>query len=246
MRTPVTSLQTTIEVSLRRTRTLEQSTDVLRRCLVDVRHLGHLVESLLDVARVSMPDDAGGCDVGTLAREVIGRLEPLAQAKDIQLSLDAPAILLVPLPARRIASVLTNLIDNAIEYTLAGGQVRVSISVVAHDFQLAVADTGVGMMEDVQARVFDPFYRADGARSSGIPHMGLGLHLVRSHVTAMGGRIDVTSEAGRGSEFKVVMPLAASATDATALVRSGAHGSEGSPGSSQSSHPRDATVGAIK
>lgn len=106
----------------------------------------------------------------------------------------------------RLEEVLHNLLNNAAKYSPAGGVVRVRLAHTATNAVLEVTDSGIGIPQAVQARLFEPFYRAlnVGAQSSGF---GLGLHIVREIVEQHGGRIDMRSAENAGSTFRVVLPL---------------------------------------
>jgi signal transduction histidine kinase len=98
------------------------------------------------------------------------------------------------------------LVDNAIKYNHPGGSVTISLTAVGNEARLSVADTGLGITAADVARIFDCFYRADSAREQG-KGFGLGLCLVKSIVEAHGGRVEVSSEPGRGSVFTLILPL---------------------------------------
>jgi signal transduction histidine kinase len=102
---------------------------------------------------------------------------------------------------------LFNLVDNAIKYTPANGTVRVTIAPGDGFAQVSVEDTGIGIPAGEQERVFQRFYRSADARSQAQGGSGLGLSIVKSITEAHEGRIEVESEPGRGSVFKVRLPL---------------------------------------
>ena len=120
--------------------------------------------------------------------------------------------------ADRVRQVLINLIDNAIKYSPDGGTVTVRVRKRRRVVELRVSDEGIGISERDQRNLFQKFFRVDAAMSRGIRGIGLGLYLVRGFVTAMGGRIWVESEQGKGSTFVVELP----ASEAPAAVRASA------------------------
>ena len=124
--------------------------------------------------------------------------------------------------ADALLTVFGNLLANAIRYTPEGGQVTVRLGAGDASAWFEVADTGVGMTEDVKARVFDKFYRSPEARGIEAQGLGLGLTLVRQAVAAHHGSVSVESAPGAGSTFRVTLPLAA--TDGDELTdEKGAH-----------------------
>ncbi|NOX28462.1 MAG: HAMP domain-containing protein, partial [Actinobacteria bacterium] len=107
----------------------------------------------------------------------------------------------------RLRQIATNLVENAIRHTEAGGQVVVRAERAGDMVDFSISDTGVGMSDDEVAHVFERFYRADESRSRATGGSGLGLAIVHQLVTAMGGTIAVTSGVGVGSTFTVSLPV---------------------------------------
>jgi signal transduction histidine kinase len=108
-----------------------------------------------------------------------------------------------------LQQVVANLIDNAIKYTQEGGTVEVKVQREAGKAVLEVLDNGVGIPMTAIAHVFERFYRVDKARSRASGGAGLGLSIVKAICTAHAGEISVSSEEGRGSCFRVELPLVA-------------------------------------
>ena len=108
---------------------------------------------------------------------------------------------------RRLSEVLQNLLDNAIQYTPAGGQIVVSASSDGDEVTFTVSDTGIGIPRTDQPRIFERFYRVDVARSREVGGTGLGLSIAKHLVEAHGGRIWVESEVGQGSKFHFTVPV---------------------------------------
>jgi two-component system, OmpR family, sensor kinase len=106
----------------------------------------------------------------------------------------------------RLIQVIMNLLDNAITYTNAGGKVKLSVQVKHNSACLTVRDTGIGIAPEHLPHIFERFYRADPARSTG--RSGLGLAIVDWVVHAHGGAISVESQVGQGTAFIVALPLA--------------------------------------
>jgi two-component system, OmpR family, sensor histidine kinase MtrB len=102
----------------------------------------------------------------------------------------------------RIEQVLSNLISNAIKFSPAGGKVTVALRREGNEAVLSVADPGIGISDEDQRRLFEPFRRVGGSKDK-IPGVGLGLFVVREIVAAHGGRVEITSAPGRGTEFRV-------------------------------------------
>jgi two-component system phosphate regulon sensor histidine kinase PhoR len=103
-------------------------------------------------------------------------------------------------------SIAYNLCDNAIKYNHTGGNVIVTVAQKEHSTVLSVKDTGIGIPETDQKRIFERFYRVDKSRSKEVGGTGLGLSIVKHAVMIHNGRIEVKSAVGEGSEFIVTIP----------------------------------------
>jgi signal transduction histidine kinase len=103
---------------------------------------------------------------------------------------------------------ILNLVDNAIKFTPEGGAIAVSVSREADTARLTVRDTGIGITPERMPHIFERFFRADPARSSGVEGVGLGLSLAKWIVDRHHGRIAVDSQPGKGSTFSIFLPLA--------------------------------------
>jgi len=107
-----------------------------------------------------------------------------------------------------IRRLILNLLDNAVKYTPAGGEISLALARQNGSAEIIVRDNGIGIPEAVQPRVFDRFYRVDKARARAMGGAGLGLSIAQWIVEAHGGAITLASTPGRGSTFTVVLPVA--------------------------------------
>ena len=210
----------------RRTPTLANSGigDEVEEIQTEVAYMARLVRDLLLLARD--PHDSRvlihhTVDVAELATAVTTKLTPLAAAQDLTLNMTQAATIpaIVAGDPDRLRQVIVILLENAIRYTPAGGTVAVTIRgtpgprLLGHyggHVVLTVRDTGVGIAKEEQARIFEPFYRGDTARTNSDRANGAGLGLAIAHwiVDAHGGTITVDSTLGTGSTFVVTLPLA--------------------------------------
>ncbi|MGZ4277013.1 MAG: sensor histidine kinase [Solirubrobacteraceae bacterium] len=141
-----------------------------------------------------------------LAREAVEAARPRAADAGVELSLRAPdALPLAGADGDRLGQMLDNLIVNALKFTPPGGSVAVTVG-GERDVELSVADTGVGIDPADQERLFERFYRAEGATERGVAGVGLGLTIVRAIVQGHGGEITLQSTPGEGTTFDVRLP----------------------------------------
>lgn len=221
LRTPIASLLTTMQVSLRKPRSEEEYRATLKQCVETGTHMRTLVERLLQLSRLDAGVDVAKhdpIDVVELAGQCVDMIRPLADQRliTIELEVDDSASNLDPVAAdaAKLREILVNLIDNAVHYNKDAGQVNVKVSAAPKAVIFEVQDTGVGMTEETRSHLFERFYRADSSRQSSTINAGLGLAIVKGYVDLFGGSISVNSTYGEGSTFRVTLPRQAVAVKA--------------------------------
>jgi signal transduction histidine kinase len=196
----------------------EKAQGVLERVQNNGRHLLGLINDVLDLSKI----EAGQLtltveqySVADMVATVLSATESLARTKGLALrSAVAPGLPTGNGDARRLTQVLLNLVGNAIKFTDAGS-VEVRAVQAGDRFEFAVVDSGFGIAPADQARIFDEFQQVDNSSTRKKGGTGLGLSISRKIVELHGGRIIVESEVGKGSTFKVIVPInAAAAKDA--------------------------------
>jgi len=210
LRTPLTAMRSVGEVALQRSLDRAAYRDVIGSMLEEVDRLTRLVESLLTLTRA----ESGRTqltrkvvDLGGLASTVADSLRVLAEEKAQSLSVDAGAHVEATCDPAVLRQGLINLLDNAIKYTPDKGAIRVRVAKTAlGEPAIEVKDTGPGIPAVHRERIFDRFYRVDTGRARDAGGLGLGLAITRWAVEAHGGRIELESEEGKGSLFRIVLP----------------------------------------
>jgi len=214
LRTPLTSIIGYLELTLDDGNLSEAQRSYLDVVARNADRLLHLVNDLLFVARLEAgeldlhPDEL---DLVSVVRQSVAEAEPRAAAKGIDLSCEADGPVPVHADKGRMFQLLDNLVSNAIKFTPEGGDVRVSVGPANGVARLEVADTGIGIAQGEQDRLFQRFFRASTANEQQIPGTGLGLYIARAIVEAHGGSIAVQSEPGAGTSFQIELPAEASA-----------------------------------
>lgn len=212
LRTPLTVLQGELEAIADKGQTLpEEIKDTIGSALEETQRLSKIVESLLAISRLEAGEarvQPVRLDFAELARTTSDQMRLLAEEKHISMSCNGTGPVEVEADPSRLKQVVVNLLDNAIKYTPEGGKVSISVTLRDGHAVLEVADSGLGIAADDLPHVFERFYRADKARSRQMGGTGLGLSIVRSICSAHGGQVTVSSTEGRGSVFRVELPLA--------------------------------------
>jgi signal transduction histidine kinase len=188
----------------------EKAQGVLERVQSNGRHLLGLINDVLDLSKIeagqlvlAMEDYS----VADMVATVMAATESLARAENLELkSSVAPGLPIGTGDARRLAQVLLNLVGNAIKFTDQGG-VEIHAAQVGDRFELSVVDSGSGISPADQARIFDEFQQVDNTSTRKKGGTGLGLSISRRIVELHGGGITVESELGKGSTFKISIPV---------------------------------------
>ncbi|GAA1798557.1 PAS domain-containing sensor histidine kinase [Leucobacter iarius] len=193
--------------------------DIIER---NAQRLLALVGDLLFTAQVEsgrFPLECFDSDLSESVRSAVESAAPHAQREGVELRTELPdRPVVVSIDARRIGQALDNLLSNAIKFTPRGGRVTAEVRPVDGAVVLAVRDTGIGIPEDEQGMLFTRFFRASTATRNAVPGIGLGLSITRAIVIAHGGRMEVASREGEGTEFRMTLPMAPP-TEAVPKVR---------------------------
>ena len=208
LRTPLSVIQGTLEGVLdrvieptpERIATLHSQTLLLARLITDLRDL-----SLAQAGQLRL--NLQSIDAGRVVRETLEAVSPLAEERGVALRTDVPQRLArIDADPDRVRQIVQNLVENAVQFTPRGGEVRVAMGEDDDSVRLQVSDTGVGIAEADLPHIFRHFYRADQSRARSSGGTGLGLAIVKSLVEAHGGRVTVDSAVGSGSTFTVTFP----------------------------------------
>jgi heavy metal sensor kinase len=210
LRTPLAGLRGQIELSLRSPGISAGQRDRFVSQMEEIDRLTRLIDRVLTLARAESGQvqlTFAPVDLGALAESLVGQLQPMSEARSIDLSCEAAGAVVVDGDAGWLERMLLNLLDNALKYTGPHGRIEVRVSRTRDAARVDVRDTGVGLSPGDAARVFEKFFRADPARSSETEGAGLGLSLVDWIAARHGGSVTVSSRLGEGSTFTVTLPL---------------------------------------
>lgn len=214
LRTPLTSIKGYIQLLDRRLAIEQPDIAALRASMEKLRpqlaRFERIVRDLLDISRIDRGHLAlqrEPCDLAAIAREVFDAVEHSVDHDPAQpMRLSVPDTLPGIWDGARITQVLANLLSNALKFSTGRGEVVMEVRREGTHAVICVRDQGVGMTEEEQSRVFEPFFRADSIVGH-IPGTGLGLHITKRIVELHGGSITVESTPRIGSTFTVRLPL---------------------------------------
>ncbi|MBN1254194.1 MAG: HAMP domain-containing protein [Deltaproteobacteria bacterium] len=212
LKTPLTILRGEVELGLKKKRALKEYQRILASNLEEISRMSRIVDNLLTLSRADMGQvtmKRKKLELSSLVRDVWEDLRILAEEKKIQMKFLDDGVTQIEGDPLFLRQLILNLTENGLKYTLPGGEVSLKVEGDRDQkvVRILVSDTGVGIAQKDQKRVFDRFFRADKARSRETGGTGLGLSICQWIVQAHEGQIAVQSKVGQGSTFTVTLPL---------------------------------------
>ncbi len=208
MRTPVTRIRGAAESLLSEPDVTRREEELVGYTIEECDRILGLVNTILEIRAAEahiMTPHLEELDLAQLVREGVDLFRIMMEDKRLKTTVELPASLPIESDKAYLQRILSNLLDNAIKYTPAGGQVRICLQGLSEKIRLSVEDSGIGVGETERERIFERFYRGDKSRTH--PGNGLGLTFCRAVIEAMGGRIFYEAKPGPGSIFTVELPL---------------------------------------
>jgi len=188
----------------------EKQHEFLGKGVKKIDSLLELINDLLNIAKI----EAGKAiqhqvpiDIGEVIKETLSFLEPVAKEKGIVLTYEEGELRPILADSKRMEEVFTNLITNAINYSPDGGRVVISAKALGEYVEIKVSDTGIGIAAEELPKIFDKFYRVKDPKTRQVMGTGLGLSIVKGILDAHRGTIEVESELGKGTTFKILLPI---------------------------------------
>jgi len=213
LRAPLAVIQGYVELVMEDTEAAsdKDAMDFLNVVLRRAQQMTDLINNLLDVEKIesgAVSLEKKPVDVHVLVEEIGRGFELVARQKDLAVHWQVPAACPQPQADRaRLVQVLNNLVSNAVKFTPTGGEVRIDVLVRETEIAVEVSDTGPGISEEDQARLFQRFFRTDTARQQRIPGTGLGLSIVKAIAEQHGGQAYCRSKLGEGTTFGFTLPI---------------------------------------
>ena len=209
LRTPLTIIRGEIEVLLRKERNKEEYQKTLKSTLEEAAYLERIIDDLLFLSRIEALEKKESdkrAKLDEILLNVVESQELTANKKSITLDIRKVEPSEINGEEILLERMITNVIDNAIRYTLPHGKVEVTLEKKDGSIIFLVQDTGIGIPEESLPLIFDRFYVVDKSRSKETGGLGLGLSIVKRVVDCHGGKIEIKSELKKGTSFSVRFP----------------------------------------
>ena len=209
LRTPLSVILSQTQNALARDRTAPEYREALEACRRAAQRMRSLAESLLELARLDAgqePMKREPLDLAGVARDAVDLVRPLAAERAVELHCDLHQAECLG-DTERLSQVVTNLLTNALQFNRPHGEVRLATGAENGNAILTVSDTGEGIAAEDLPHIFERFYRADKSRARAQGRTGLGLAISKAIVDAHGGALEVSSQPGSGSTFRLKLSL---------------------------------------
>jgi heavy metal sensor kinase len=206
LRTPTSVIKSLCDVTLRKPREVGEYKEALGSINDASKKMGGIIERILQASRLESKTfqlNMEKVELTEILREVVKLITPSAEERGVVLSLEDWTGTVIG-DHERLTEAFINIVENAVKYSVSGGSVSVSIDDTSQYAVVNVIDTGIGISDEDKDVIFERFYRVDKSRES-VPGTGLGLSIVKAIIEAHHGKLEVESEEGKGSCFKVFL-----------------------------------------
>ena len=211
LKTPLSSIKVLTEsILLQENVPTEMYTEFLQDINSEIDRMTNIVNDLLNLVKLDQREiglNFKQIDLNKLLEDILKRLNPLAEQKDILLSYDEIRKILLEADEMKLSLAISNLVENAIKYTPNKGSVKVIVDADHQNAFIKISDTGIGINDEDQKKVFNRFYRVDKTRDRETGGTGLGLSITHSTILLHNGSIKILSKENEGATFVVRIPI---------------------------------------
>lgn len=225
LKTPVAKIQGLAEVLLRNaaSRLSSSDKDTVKNLMKCSEELNRFISSILELNRVEsnpIKVNLEAKDINQLIERSIESLQQTAASKNISIEAKLEPLFPIKIDPSLILKVLNNLIDNAIKYSRANSRILVESKEVGEWVCISIQDYGIGLSLEEKENLFTRFYRAKNETTAAVAGTGLGLYLTKYFIEVHGGSVNVESEPGRGSTFRIQLPISSHSIKSQTLTQS--------------------------
>ena len=211
LKTPLTSMKVLADsLNMQPDAPVEIYREFMQDITMEIDRETTIINDLLSLVKMDKTHsdiNIGDVDVNAMLEALIKRVKPIAAKRNVTLQLEAAGQVSAQCDEIKMSLALSNLVENAIKYNVAGGWVHVSLDSDDQFFFVTVSDSGIGIPQEYQEKIFERFYRVDKARSRESGGTGLGLAITKTIVQMHHGAIKVSSKEEEGTTFSVRIPL---------------------------------------
>jgi hypothetical protein len=224
LKTPVARIQGLSEVLLRKAadRLIDRDRETIQHIISSTDELNRFISSILELSKVESQRlrlQIESKDINQLIERCVEGFKAPARARNIKIQLQLEPLFPIRIDVSLISKVMNNLVDNAIKYSHPESEILIESREIDAFVEILIHDRGIGMTPEEQQNLFTRFYRAKNDTTAEIPGTGLGLYLTRYFIEAHGGSVEVESEKGNGSSFKIRLPIEGAKSDTFVEIR---------------------------
>ena len=213
LKTPLTSMKVLADsLTMQPDAPLELYQEFMQDIGAEIERESSIIEDLLSLVRMDKTEaelNLSDVSLNEMIEQILKRLRPISGKRNIELVFENYKPVTAQCDEVKMTRAITNLVENAIKYNVAGGWVQVTLDADENFAYIAVADSGIGISEEFQEKIFERFYRVDKARSRETGGTGLGLSITQQIIQMHQGQIKVESKEDEGTTFSIRIPLKA-------------------------------------
>ena len=209
LKTPLAAMKLSLETLEEECKDRETAKKFINKAMERVKYMEQLIEDLITLSKlenVGIQVNLKEIHFKAFIQKLISDLSEIAQSKNVKIETDIPENAKVKTDEKMLHAIMKNLIDNAIKYNKEGGNVRVTFKELKNEIEISVCDTGIGIPKSHIPFIFERFYRVERSRSRKLGGTGLGLSIVKLATERLNGKVEVESEEGKGTCFKIYLP----------------------------------------
>ncbi|WP_163328167.1 sensor histidine kinase [Desulfurobacterium thermolithotrophum] len=209
LKTPVATMKLLLETLEEECKDKPQAEKFLRKAIERVNYMEQLIEDLITLSMlesVNFPVKITTVKLKPFIEKIVHDLSEFAEKRKIIVKVEIPDNISIKIDEKMFHAIMKNLIDNAIKYNKEGGSVKIAFKEYTNEIEISVCDTGQGIPRSHIPFIFERFYRVERSRSRKLGGTGLGLSIVKLATERLKGKVELESEEGKGTCFRIYLP----------------------------------------